>query len=73
VYLYHTPQLHRAETDIKEASFIGVDERFVASGSDDGFLYVWDRSSGNLVLRQPADPDILNCVQVLLILVYLYI
>lgn len=50
-------------TDIKEASFIGPSEEYICSGCDDGFLYVWDRASGNLVLRKKADEDILNCVQ----------
>ena len=53
----------QAVTDIKEAQFLGANERFVMSGSDDGCLYVWDRNTSNIALRRAADADVLNCVQ----------
>ncbi|KAI0723747.1 WD40-repeat-containing domain protein [Cerioporus squamosus] len=38
------------QTDIIiRGSFVGADEQFVASGSEDGNVYVWDHSSGLLV------------------------
>jgi len=50
-------------TDIKEATFVGEDDRFVAAGSDDGRVFVWDRLLGDCVNCFKADQDIVNCVQ----------
>ena len=50
-------------TDIKEANFLGPNEEFVVSGSDDGRLFIWERATGNIVFTAVADADILNCVQ----------
>ncbi len=50
-------------TDIKEANFIFGD-RFVAVGSDDGCVYIYDAHTGRLLQRiEHADPDVVNCVQ----------
>ncbi|KAK4291218.1 hypothetical protein Pmani_035935 [Petrolisthes manimaculis] len=50
-------------TDIKEAIFLGDDGQFIAAGSDDGNLFVWDRHSTNLVRVVSGDESIVNCVQ----------
>lgn len=50
-------------TDIKEAAFLGRDGQFIAAGSDDGNLFVWDRHTTNLVRVLPGDESIVNCVQ----------
>lgn len=50
-------------TDIKEANFFGANDEFIVSGSDDGALYIWDKSTTNLVKAVSADHQILNCVQ----------
>lgn len=50
-------------TDIKEASFIGENDSFIAAGSDDGRVYIWDRGTGECVHVLKADADIVNCVQ----------
>lgn len=49
-------------TDIKECAFIGND--CIASGSDDGCLYIWDRWSGRLIWRAQCDSEVLNCIAV---------
>ncbi|XP_045611608.2 WD and tetratricopeptide repeats protein 1 isoform X1 [Procambarus clarkii] len=50
-------------TDIKEAVFLGKDGQFIAAGSDDGNLFVWDRHTTNLIRVIPGDESIVNCVQ----------
>ncbi|XP_066969854.1 WD and tetratricopeptide repeats protein 1-like isoform X4 [Macrobrachium rosenbergii] len=50
-------------TDIKEAAFLGRDGQFIAAGSDDGNLFIWDRNTTNLVRVLPGDESIVNCVQ----------
>ncbi|MCL4132538.1 UNVERIFIED_CONTAM: hypothetical protein GTU68_003196, partial [Idotea baltica] len=50
-------------TDIKEAVFIGKNGDFIAAGSDDGNLFIWDRHTTNLVRVIEADKSIVNCVQ----------
>lgn len=50
-------------TDIKEAVFLGQSGEFVAAGSDDGNLFVWETATGNLVRIMQADENIVNCVQ----------
>eukprot|EP00879_Flechtneria_rotunda_P011133 GHRR01011631.1.p1 GENE.GHRR01011631.1~~GHRR01011631.1.p1 ORF type:complete len:881 (+),score=318.14 GHRR01011631.1:209-2644(+) len=47
---------------IKDVSFVGLDQCFVAAGSDDGRLYVWDRYSGKLITSLRADRYVVNCV-----------
>ena len=50
-------------TDIKEANFIGYHGNYIAAGSDDGFVYIWEKSTANLVLGFQGDQSIVNCVQ----------
>ncbi|XP_047487482.1 WD and tetratricopeptide repeats protein 1-like isoform X2 [Penaeus chinensis] len=50
-------------TDIKEAAFLGKDGEFIAAGSDDGNLFIWDRETTNLIRVIPGDESIVNCVQ----------
>ena len=50
-------------TDIKEAIFIGDRSNYVAAGSDDGNIFIWQRDSGNLVRVLKGDSSIVNCVQ----------
>ncbi|XP_050724944.1 WD and tetratricopeptide repeats protein 1-like isoform X3 [Eriocheir sinensis] len=50
-------------TDIKEAIFLGSDGKFIAAGSDDGNLFVWDSQTTNLIRVLPGDESIVNCVQ----------
>lgn len=50
-------------TDIKEAVFIGDRGNYVAAGSDDGNIFIWERTSGNLVRVLRGDSSIVNCIQ----------
>jgi WD40 repeat protein len=49
------------QTDIKEAVFIG--DSFVAAGSDDGRMYLYDASSGVCLRTLKGDDDIVNCIR----------
>ncbi|KAF8460623.1 WD40-repeat-containing domain protein [Kalaharituber pfeilii] len=42
--------------------FGGADENLVLSGSEDGFVYVWQRENGNLVEKLPGHTGTVNCV-----------
>lgn len=50
-------------TDIKEAIFLGDRSNYVAAGSDDGNIFIWQRDSGNLVRVLRGDSSIVNCIQ----------
>eukprot|EP00850_Spirogloea_muscicola_P006418 SM000030S11427 [mRNA] locus=s30:636830:642712:+ [translate_table: standard] len=50
-------------TDIKQASFLGDRGDFVASGSDDGRWFIWEKKTGRLVKMFLADDNVVNCVQ----------
>uniref|UniRef100_A0A914YRY3 Uncharacterized protein n=1 Tax=Panagrolaimus superbus TaxID=310955 RepID=A0A914YRY3_9BILA len=49
-------------TDIKQARFLGGNDEFIVSGSDDGHMLIWDSLTGNIVKLLKADNKILNCV-----------
>eukprot|EP00963_Diacronema_lutheri_P007196 scaffold630_cov350-Pavlova_lutheri.AAC.7 len=51
------------QTDIKEASFLGLSDHFVACGSDDGHAYLYEAGSGKCIAALQADEDVVNCVQ----------
>ena len=50
-------------TDIKEANFLGERGEYVAAGSDDGNVFIWEKASGNLIRILHGDDSIVNCVQ----------
>lgn len=50
-------------TDIKQASFLGQRGEFVASGSDDGRWFVWEKKTGRLIKVLRGDEAVVNCVQ----------
>lgn len=52
-----------AHTDIKEANFLGAHGNYIAAGSDDGNIFVWDKETSNLVLVLNGDDSIVNCIQ----------
>ncbi|KAF2361560.1 WD40 repeat [Trinorchestia longiramus] len=62
-YIAHYAGHCNTTTDIKEAVFLGQSGDFVAAGSDDGNLFIWETATGNLVRLMPADENIVNCVQ----------
>ncbi|KAJ3062929.1 WD and tetratricopeptide repeats protein, partial [Rhizoclosmatium hyalinum] len=50
------------QTMIKEAYFFGPKSECIMSGSDDGTLCVWDRSTGEMINRIKSDRSVVNCV-----------
>ncbi|KAJ0026363.1 hypothetical protein Pint_08433 [Pistacia integerrima] len=50
-------------TDIKQASFLGQRGDYVASGSDDGRWFIWEKRTGRLIKMLVGDDAVVNCVQ----------
>lgn len=50
-------------TDIKQASFLGERGDFIASGSDDGRWFIWEKRTARLVKVLAGDDNVVNCVQ----------
>ncbi|XP_059459761.1 protein ALTERED SEED GERMINATION 2 [Corylus avellana] len=50
-------------TDIKQASFLGQKGEYVASGSDDGRWFIWEKKTGRLIKMLLGDDAVVNCVQ----------
>ncbi|KAJ4796571.1 hypothetical protein LUZ62_047817 [Rhynchospora pubera] len=50
-------------TDIKQASFLGQRGEFIASGSDDGKWFIWEKQTGRLVKMLAGDEAVVNCIQ----------
>eukprot|EP00042_Codosiga_hollandica_P050724 m.612878 g.612878 ORF g.612878 m.612878 type:complete len:588 (-) comp58147_c0_seq34:82-1845(-) len=50
-----------AQTFAKEIAFLNGGA-CVATGSDDGLLYIWEKTSGRLLQRLRADSCIVNCI-----------
>ncbi|TPX71832.1 hypothetical protein SpCBS45565_g00826 [Spizellomyces sp. 'palustris'] len=55
---------HRNErTMIKEANFFGPNSEYVLSGSDDGRIFVWHKSTGKVCCLLMGDQRVVNCLQ----------
>ena len=54
---------HRHAATIKDVAFIGDDEQCVASGSDDGRMFIWRTRDAALQCAPVADRSVVNCVQ----------
>ena len=54
---------HRNKQTVKGVSFLGADDRYVMSGSDDGHIYIWTTADG--ILRQwlQGDSYVVNCLE----------
>ncbi|KAL6180033.1 hypothetical protein ACLB2K_046702 [Fragaria x ananassa] len=50
-------------TDIKQASFLGQRGEYIASGSDDGRWFIWEKLTGRLIKMLQGDEAVVNCVQ----------
>ncbi|XP_004501616.1 protein ALTERED SEED GERMINATION 2 [Cicer arietinum] len=50
-------------TDIKQASFLGQRGEYVASGSDDGRWFIWEKRTGRLMKMLNGDESVVNCIQ----------
>ena len=48
---------------IKEATYFGLNDEYIVSGSDDGRIYFWLKSTGKLIQALNADHRVVNCVQ----------
>ena len=52
-----------AHTDIKEAIFVGERGEYIAAGSDDGNIFIWEKATERIVRVLQGDESIVNCVQ----------
>jgi len=60
--LEHTYKGHRNSATVKGCSWFSDD--FVLSGSDDGYIYGWDRETEHIVMSLYADENgVVNCLQ----------
>ncbi|XP_047327298.1 protein ALTERED SEED GERMINATION 2 [Impatiens glandulifera] len=50
-------------TDIKQASFLGQKGEYIASGSDDGRWFIWEKKTGRLIKMLTGDEAVVNCIQ----------
>ncbi|XP_027903176.1 WD and tetratricopeptide repeats protein 1 isoform X2 [Vigna unguiculata] len=50
-------------TDIKQANFLGQRGEYVASGSDDGRWFIWEKRTGRLIKILNGDGSVVNCIQ----------
>ncbi|XP_019174931.1 PREDICTED: WD and tetratricopeptide repeats protein 1-like isoform X4 [Ipomoea nil] len=50
-------------TDIKQASFLGQRGDYIASGSDDGKWFIWEKKTGRLIKMLHGDEAVVNCIQ----------
>ncbi|XP_010453127.1 PREDICTED: WD and tetratricopeptide repeats protein 1 [Camelina sativa] len=50
-------------TDIKQASFLGQRGEYIASGSDDGRWFIWEKQTGRLMKVLLGDQAVVNCIQ----------
>lgn len=48
---------------VKDVNFLGLDDEYVVSGSDDGNFFIWDRKSTELVNVLEGDGEVVNVVQ----------
>lgn len=55
-------QGHKRSRFVIRSCFGGVDESFIASGSEDSQVYVWHRASGELIEKLPGHSGSVNCV-----------
>eukprot|EP00958_Prasinococcus_capsulatus_P030485 scaffold8141_cov430-Prasinococcus_capsulatus_cf.AAC.2 len=54
---------HQNLRTVKDVSFLGPLGDCVASGSDDGHWFLWDKKTGRLLARLEGDQHVVNCVQ----------
>ncbi|KAF9780170.1 WD40 repeat-like protein [Thelephora terrestris] len=48
---------------IKDVAFVGPNDEFVASGSDDGYFFLWRRESGTLHGIYEGDGSVVNVIE----------
>ena len=55
---------HTNKQTVKDVSFVGPNSEFVASGSDGGLAFLWNRYTSELVWLAKADKFVCNMIQV---------
>eukprot|EP01069_Polyplicarium_translucidae_P009669 Polyplicarium_translucidae@DN3332_c0_g1_i4.p1 len=54
---------HLNSLTVKDVQFIGPNHEFVASGSDDGRVFIWDANTGTVLwIGESADSEVVNCI-----------
>ncbi|KAH7533693.1 WD repeat-containing protein 26 homolog [Ziziphus jujuba] len=53
---------HKRTRFVIRSCFGGIDQSFIASGSEDSQVYVWHRGSGELIEALPGHSGAVNCV-----------
>ncbi|CAI9089920.1 OLC1v1024572C1 [Oldenlandia corymbosa var. corymbosa] len=53
---------HKRSRFVVRSCFGGLEQAFIASGSEDSQVYIWHRSSGELVMTLPGHSGTVNCV-----------
>lgn len=48
---------------VKDVNYLGLEDEYVVSGSDDGNLFIWDRKTSELVNVLEGDGEVVNVVQ----------
>ncbi|KAL8872922.1 MAG: hypothetical protein Q9174_001539 [Haloplaca sp. 1 TL-2023] len=48
---------------VKDANFFGLNDEYVVSGSDGGYLFIWDKKTSELVNILQGDGEVVNVVQ----------
>ncbi|OMO65741.1 hypothetical protein CCACVL1_21421 [Corchorus capsularis] len=54
---------HRNFYTVKGVSFVGPKSVYVASGSDCGQIFIWEKKDGELVRVMEADKHVVNCIE----------
>jgi len=54
---------HCNSKTIKEVDFYGLQDEYVVSGSDSGYVFMWDRKTAELVNILKGDSEVVNVVQ----------
>jgi hypothetical protein len=55
---------HRNIETVKDVDFYGPHDEYIVSGSDGGYLFIWDKKSGQIIQILQADADIVNVAKV---------
>ena len=53
---------HKQENCIIKSSFGGVNENLIICGSEDSFIYIWNREKGDLLAKIEGHTSIVNAV-----------
>uniref|UniRef100_A0A8D8R600 DDB1- and CUL4-associated factor 8 n=1 Tax=Cacopsylla melanoneura TaxID=428564 RepID=A0A8D8R600_9HEMI len=60
----HCYEGHRNSATVKGVNFFGPKSQYVVSGSDDGYIYIWDKNTEAIVNWMRGDDDgVVNCIE----------